>query len=531
MRNFEIQLFKYIFFALPFAYAIMFAPFGFGSYDGGFILGLSWQFVSGSVPYSDIIYVRPAISYLFHSLSFLFDNDYTIIIDRVFFYFQVSIYSYLSILLLLKKFKKENYIYFLSSISFIFSVHTFPPMAWHTVDGIFFCVIGVFLVLNSHKNLYMFIGGVFLMLGAFCKQPFLLIPLLIIVYFIYNKKFKKLLISFIGMFSLIFIFFVYLLINDSLTDFLNQVTGQTKFNDLLRIGVFEYIIQWKYILLVLFPPALLTLVFSWSNFKFYFANYFYILVSWILIFSLYIYITNDTYTEDVFFFGDVLFSISLLIVLVKIYKTKQDSYSILLLFLIISWCSSISWGYSTTILFSAPMIFILSLPTHKTINIGSYKKFSLGLLMFGVITFYVGYQNPYKLYSSSKKSDLVYKMDNIYPKLKFIYGDKQIYSEYMELKLLISKYENKFTVFPAATLIHFLSGTKNPIGIDWVLNAEVNNQDKKILYELESNNIAVFVLKRWKQKKGKFGSDLTQFICDNWHKVEEGKFYDVYKFK
>ena len=159
MKNFDIFLFKYFFFALPFVYAIMFAPFGFESYDSGFILGLSWQFVSGSVPYSDIIYVRPPVSYFFHSLFFLFNNDYTIIIDRVFFYFETAIYSYLSILLLAKKFKRESYIYiyFLSCISFILSVHTFPPMAWHTVDGIFFCVIGVFLVLNSNRNLDMFI--------------------------------------------------------------------------------------------------------------------------------------------------------------------------------------------------------------------------------------------------------------------------------------------------------------------------------------------------------------------------------------
>ena len=49
--------FKAIFLLLPFLYALLFAPYGFGSHDTGYILGLSWQFFNGSIPYSEIIYV------------------------------------------------------------------------------------------------------------------------------------------------------------------------------------------------------------------------------------------------------------------------------------------------------------------------------------------------------------------------------------------------------------------------------------------------------------------------------------------
>ena len=87
MKTLNISFFKYLFIFLPFIYSIMFAPFGFDSYDGGFILGLSWQFFLGSIPYSEILYVRPPFSYIFHSLFFLFDNDYSIILSRVFFLF------------------------------------------------------------------------------------------------------------------------------------------------------------------------------------------------------------------------------------------------------------------------------------------------------------------------------------------------------------------------------------------------------------------------------------------------------------
>ena len=56
--------------------------------------------------------------------------------------------------------------------------------------------------------------------------------------------------------------------------------------------------------------------------------------------------------------------------------------------------------------------------------------------------------------------------------------------------MLITKYGNNFTVFPGSTLIHYLSGTNNPIGIDWVLNAEVSNQYEKLLVNKDPRNFS-----------------------------------------
>ena len=44
-----------------------------------------------------------------------------------------------------------------------------------------------------------------------------------------------------------------------------------------------------------------------------------------------------------------------------------------------------------------------------------------------MITFSTGYQNPYKLYGSAKRSDMIYNLEDIYPKLKYIYGDQETF--------------------------------------------------------------------------------------------------------
>jgi hypothetical protein len=227
-------------------------------------------------------------------------------------------------------------------------------------------------------------------------------------------------------------------------------------------------------------------------------------------------------------FPHALFIVSIIIVFYKMYTLREEKYFLVLLFLILSWATSISWGYHMPILFSAPMIFILSISIHRNFNQKNIELASFSLLIFALITFYVGYQNPYNLDHPLKKSNLTYKMDEIYPKLKYIYGDKETYMEYKELKSLISQYNQPFAVLPSATLIHYLSDTKNFIGVDWVMNAEINDQDSKIISILESKDIIVFLEKGALNPDGKFGSRVSVYISENWNKIKEGQHFDVY---
>ena len=472
------------------------------------------------------------MSYIFHSLPLFFEN-YSILIDRSIFYFQIAIYSYLTIVLLAKNFKfidSQNFIFFLASLSFILSVHTFPPMAWHTVDGIFFSVLGIYIILTFDRPISIILGTLFLILGALSKQPFYLIPILTLGYVLIQHNYRKLWIVLITIIIISILFLFYLNMNGAYSEFIALTTGQTKIGDLLSVGFLSYIKGLKHFFYAFLPPVGIILILSRFNSNINFGKYFYVLLLWVLIFSFYYYVKNDAFIGPVKQFPHALFIASLIIVFYKIFKSGKEKYYLVLLLLMLSWTASISWGYNTVVLFSAPMIFILGIDIQKDFKQKNMEIFSFSLLIFSFITFYIGYQNPYNQSHSSKKSDLTYKMEDIYPKLKYIYGDKETYDEYQELKSLILRYGENFTVLPDVTLIHYLSNTKNPIGVDWVMNAEINNQDDKIIKMLESKSIIVFLKKGKLSINEKFGSKVAVYIKDTWKRISEGKSFDVYVY-
>jgi hypothetical protein len=122
-------------------------------------------------------------------------------------------------------------------------------------------------------------------------------------------------------------------------------------------------------------------------------------------------------------------------------------------------------------------------------------------------------------------------MGEIYPSLRFIKGDARSFAEYSELKFLHEKYGDNFTVLPSFNLAHALTKTQNPIGVDWVMNAEINNKAPEILHKLEHDGVVVFVSKTAIPKpetEGKFGSLVTTGIIQGWKKTGEYMFFDVY---
>jgi len=526
-------VFRVMFFALPLVYMLLYAPYGFGSHDTGFILGSSWQFFSGAIPYADIISVRPPTSYIFHSIVFFANPDLSVIIDRAIFYIEVAIYSYLAVSLLAMKFEygSKSFIYFLSCVSFIITSHTFSPMGWHTVDGIFFSMSGIYILLTRKNNIYIILGSALLVIGALSKQSFFLIPFMTLGYIFLQREYKKLSYAFVTMFLFVGLFFYYLDANNALGHFVEQITGTTKLDDLLRIGVASYFKEYKSIVYIALPPLFVSGLISKFRGVSISSTYFYSLLYWILMFNLYSYIKNDTFMSPTHNYADVLFIFSCCVVFVKSYTTKDEKYYLVILLLTLAWSAALSWGYPTVILFSAPMIFILASSIYNEFHEVTYKALSLVLIMFAFFTYYVGYQTPYNLDHAVSRSELTHDMGEVFPRLKYIKADQKTYLEYQELKALIATTNGEFTVLPAATLIHFLSNTLNPIGVDWVMNAEVNYQYDAIIRKLELKHPVVFVRKGEITKDGKFGSNISLYIREHWLKVREAKFYDTYVFK
>lgn len=526
------QVFLKIFFIfLPFIYSILYAPYGYDGYDTGFILGLSWQFFNDNIPYKDIIYVRPPISYVFHSI-FLYLGNYSIIIDRSFSYIQIAIYSFLTIFMLSKTFDYRNttFIYFLSIISFMISAHTFPPMAWHTIDGIFFSVVGIFLIINFQNILLIIFGSLIILLGALSKQPYYIVPIIILVFLFIQKDYKKLLICFSSICLFLLLFFLYLYQNNAFYEFVIQTTGQTKLRDLIESGFISYLKSIKDLFFVFLPPISVYLLLKVFLPKIK-IEFFYLIIFWILLFMLNIYLSAKTFYSVAHNFSHLLFIFSTIYILTNLIIFKENKYRLALLLIIISWASGISWGYNLTIFYMAPILFILAIPILDNFeNKLSFFKMNL-IIIFTFVTYYIGYQHPYSLDHPNNKKEIIYHLEDIFAKAKYIYVDKKTYEEYRELKELTDLYKDNFTVLPASTLIHFLTNTHNPIGVDWVMNAEINTLKDNIIKNLEKNNTAVILKKSNLNPDGKFGSEVTNYIYSNWKIKQKGDIFDVYEFK
>lgn len=524
------KILQILFYFLCLFYIVFYMPYGFEGTDTGYIFGSSWNIYNGQLPHRDFIYTRPAIPAFFHTIFLFFSETYGYLMDRSFFYIQVFLYSFLGAKLITQHFSitSKALLYFMAILGAIFSIHNYPPMGWNTIDGIFFCMIGLYLILKKNSAaLQLLIGSFCIVLGMFSKQSFYFIPLFIFIYLVFNKDFYRL-----KLFSLFgFVFFLSYLgfkyATDSLIPFYEQTFQRASGSGLVNAGIKTYYLALKfnffYVLGVLITICL--------GIKYIKKKYIYLIVNLgIASYMIYVFYQDDftqwttiKYLFQLLFMGSVGFSLYML--------RKDKRYLLILLLLTISWSASLSNGYQTPIHFSLPLVFSLylfffnsSLEEKKSeLNkLSNYITFSIIALF--LITFYFGYQT---IYNDSARKELTYNMEEVFPQLKFIKSDFATFEKYKELKVLSSKYSN-FTVIPSVTLAHYLTKTVNPMGIDWPLDVEINNEAQKLIEQLSNKNTIVFIENTGFSKQELEGYEIKFYIEKNWKLVEKNKYFNVY---
>lgn len=520
---------------LPLLYFFLYASYGFEDKDTGFILGNSWQVLGGSKLYSDIIYIRPPVSVLFHLLPFCAPDNHVLILDRFLFYLEVFGYSVLAVRLLGRAFQihDSRHLAFITALSFVISVHNFPPMAWHTVDGIFFCTLGLALIIGAKQQVSSrtFLGGTVLALGVLCKQSFYLMPFGLIFYLLINKQRSKLICTLAGLVLVCVLFGIWLIRNGTMHGFIELTSGQTTLSDLFKIGIHSYIKEMDKLPLFFGPPLVAAILAARYAKKYAGAICFFVLFGWVLAHSLGAYIQSATFTPPPGNFPNVLFIGVFLYIFWKYIREKADRYLLSLVFLLLAWSASISWGYSSVVLFSAPIVFVIGLLLRDSFSFTHVKLAATVLFLLSIATFWAGYQHPYTLDQRGlHRKEMHYDMGLVYSRLTGIHADRNTYEQYVELKDMVQRYGDSFTILPSCTLAHFITDTRNPIGADWVLNAEINERSDLLIQRLERHCPVVFVERRKISSEGKWGSSVTTHVMKEWQKAEEGRYFDVYKY-
>lgn len=522
---------RWLFVSLPLLYFLVYGRFGINEKDGGFITALAYRITHGAVPYKDFIWIYPPLSLYVHALILsLLPFNVAFISERLLFYIVVAAYCLLSVLTIEQYFPLARFCigrYELATICFLFSVHSFPPMPWYTIDGIALSALGVFLIAGRSSAASSVIGMVAFVLAALTKQSFYPMPLVGLGLVLFLRR-KHLLACLAATALATGCFLLLLAVRSSLSLFLIQTSGQTPVHALLDQGLRVYLRAPLGTVFLACMIAILDLrVFGKRLTAGSVAS------KAVLYFVLLFVVHNCVSSLDrrTFFFPVydpmVVFLVgSLLLVALHVADKPQPSV-VFASFLALAWCASISYGYATPVLFSTPLVLALIWLANQPGSVSPgplYAAFVLG----GALMSFVGYR--YDPYLEAPRAELTEDAGQVFPKLSFIRTSPKKIAMYRELKELHSKYGDNYQTLPDFTYSHFLTDTNSPIQNDWPMNVEINFKPDAILERLSRLGTYVFVQKSALPGNtgGLFSSDVTNSIVRTWKRIDQTEFFLIY---
>ena len=572
---------------LPIIFLLIFGRFGLEDADSGFIVGMGWRIFNGEIPYRDFYYVRPIISPL---ISYIFLNifpDYAqILLMRLVNYYQLMIQVFLTVFSLSKYYNfnllKLN-IYIFSILCFLITSIGTLYFQWHTTDGIFFAVIGFFLISYfKNKNFFIFIlTGIFFGISALTKQNFLVVPILGFLFVFLQYGIKNSLLILCGVFIPFLIFYFYLVDNNIFNIFLIQNKGSTTFNDLFYSGFLSYFIGFgkifKYALISLLLFFLMKFIFNKNKIIFLLLSiclvvfFVYLVLSkpinesffvkvlpvsiiflflffnkkinlnnyksiFLAVFSAIVFLNSIVFliidgSPQLILFDKFLSALIFLAFLYLLFSGKEgirDHYFLIAL-LGVSWGSSISWGAMSPLMFFTPIVFLLYFLLHNYLNIFNIK---INIYIFILIIPYVVLVN-----SKPYRDDFIWSNDyvdasEISPKLAFIKSSNIKKDKHLELEIILNKY-NKTTILPSMPGAYYIHNKINYFSIDWPMDVEAAYDRKGLIRDLESCcNYYIVEKKSFGQpigKEGKFYSSITDYVLSNFRLYDSSyEFFDIY---
>ena len=548
---FPERTYPFLFVSLVLAYCLYYAPFGINETDGGFITGLAWQVLSGKTLYHDIIYVRPPLSVWMRAMEMsVLPDNWSILGERYFFYFKVALYTWLASDLL----SKGSFRWILAMFGFVVSVHSYPACAWHTIDGILFSVVALWLYAGPHKNMQVIgwrsgFAGVFLVGALLCKQSFY--PLVVafpLVFLLWDQPLKKQrLFWFAAGFVLsIAVFINYLHQNDLLANYLQMTGSSATGGQALQHGLLDYFRIKP--ALVLFSAIFLGPV-TWWFLKRPKTDAAY--TTWGLWLSLLLGVfVFDAWNRMEF---TAPFSQSRLLFLTAVaYAFRQVTIAwkqretpakqpfrlphqtaLLLLLLAISWSASVSWGYNLPIFLATPWVFTtieISRTLWEAHNGKVYPKWLSVvqvILLLGIARFSYEF-----VYRDSLRSSMTTNLGTIFPKLQGIYSSPEKAGLYLDVKYLQERYGPVFEILPAFPQAHFLTGTAPVLPLGWVVKREMNGNNQLVINVLKEKKPVLFIQKSFAAKiQNDPELELTRHVLETGKILEETPHFWIVRYE
>lgn len=492
-----------LFFGLVLGYCLYYAPFGVNETDGGFITGLAWQVLNGKVLYQDLIYVRPPLPVWLRVLELqLLPEQIAILGERWIFYLKLGLYSWLGAALLDTGTRR----WILAVFGFVVSAHCYPAMAWHTVDGILFSVLAVYLLFKHDRmfsGLLLVTSGALLFAAVLCKQSFYPLVFIFGIALLY-RDWRKAILFFTGFTAALLLFMAYLQGNQLLESYVQMTNGAAAGGQAIQHGILDYFQITPELAL---PSIALVGIVFWLSRKRPVSKWPMVLwQGWLLALVLSYLAITWLRQEHTVPFAQIraLFWVAVLALIWRLREhgtwfPRDEKTMAAALLLAISWSAAISWGYNLPILFATPLVWgamqVSDLFSKKQ---GRVKKELLpGLLLLILLTFRIGFEFVYR---DGGRSAMTVHLGAVFPKLSGIYSSPQTQELYQDLKALATKYGSNFSVLPAFPQANYLTGAKPPLPLDWVVNRETNGDNILIYKKIKELKPLIFVERIYLEK-------------------------------
>lgn len=521
----------------PLIFATIFWRFGLEDSDSGFLIGLGWRIYNSEIIYKDFLYIRPPLSpYLIYIFLEILPEYGQIFYLRVLNSYQLMIGIVLTYSCLNKFYSFEELkINFglLVLISYIFTAANTLYFQWHTTDGLFFAIAGYWFAINSRNSIFRIAIAAFLMFAsAMTKQNYLLVPLfgIFLLFHLYSlKEATKLFIFFI-----LYYFIIILIAKhyDVYKDYILLTSGAGSLKDILFAGFFAYFANSEYFFafigLILFEAILIK--------NLWFINYNYKKI-FILLVPLNLALCNIAYIlfthqREIFIRYDRILSVVVFLVFtysIVEKKEKIENHIPLLILLITSWVSSISWGGMSPAMYLSPIIFavyyFLEKYQHKYFDNFTKLFISTCIVMISIFQNLIPYRNNFLWESTKNGIDLSNK-------LAYIKVDAERFNKHQEVKKLLKQYDT-LLILPSMPNAYYLYDVKNPFIMDWSMDIEAGYK-KTILKDVLTDCCEYIAIEKKLvgQEIGmpgsKFFSSVSNHVVKNYKLIKSYEYFDIY---
>jgi hypothetical protein len=537
------------------------------STDFGFFYGYPWRLLQGQVPYRDFYFITPPAALYWHAFWLALTPDgITVLAGKLGFLAELAAASWMGALYLARVFDCERMelpLPLLAALGFVWSVHCFPPMPWHTVDGVFFGSASLLAGISGWPVL----AGVCASVCMLTKQSFLLVPaaLAVMVFFCRARK-RETLFCLAGTALAVSIHYAALSCFGAWEAFRDQTTGQLDVNEALKAGIGIYLAQnwllpglafaphalWR--VLALFPrlfPACPAPAFCRRLaqtpvplFLQPFPLYFIILTG--------VYIRMAQEARGWIGFGDswptflmvvgglcVVFPSAFLLEGLKdgvqgLRPPSPARASVALgAALALSWSAGISGGYKIPAFCALPLVFC-AVSAHVRLG-GRARTAAWVMLVCGLVMFRVGYEYPYVFpVRPMPRAGLVHDAGQVYPKASGVYVDGEMLAKLRDLRALRERYGARYKTLPAFPLAYFLNNDVPVYPAEWVMDWWIAGRVEENYRVLAERDIVVFMERDQMHVESPDAYASRRYsvpirVREAWRKVDETEHFIVFK--